>query len=326
MMASPIPSTDKSPPEDSNTLSPVHQEGVPTCMISQKGEDGFGHQLEGKLSCMAVAADLGIKYIHTPFKDIEHGEAGSSMNEYMGLDKVFPILASIPNATERPRQPLPWVGKCNDPSWLRDLASGKRQCAHDGVSVYTADNCWDYFYCDGNWPDQWYTVQTRVRTAFLNSAKAYSVDMENNGPTAKRVVIHIRQGDGKKIPHQYFHDVIDMLKEEFEINGENATFHIETDGYKNDFQSFEDKGVIVEDRTTSLKVAFRRMVTADVFVASTSGLSDSAALLSLGQVIWPGCENERRTLPNFRVQPCNNTLGRMIQGVSQNKSHKATMH
>jgi len=72
----------------------------------------------------------------------------------------------------------------------------------------------------------------------------------------------------------------------------NATFHIETDGEAEDFKKFVDKGVIIEDRTSSLKRAFRRMVTADVFVASQSAFSMSAALLSLGQVIWPECEKE----------------------------------
>lgn len=304
-------------------MGPVLQEGVPKCMISSRGSDGFGHQFHAKLSCMAVAETLGMKYIHTPFKNAEHGEAGSSFNDYLGLDKIFPVLKSITNVSEQIREPVPRMGDCEEstPSWFRDLANGRRQCAHDGKSVYTADNCWDFFYCHSvSWADQWYNkVQPRVREAFLESSKAYSVDMEKRGPNDKRVVLHIRRGDIPKqrtLQNEYYHNVIDMLKEEFEKDGNHVTFHMETDGYKKEFQSFTDKGVIVEDRTSSLKSAFRRMVTADVFVASRSSFSEAAAMLSSGQVIWPECnsalpakDSPRRAgmhlPPTWRVHPCN---------------------
>jgi len=290
------------------SMGPVHKEGVPKCMLSQHGIDGFGHQLFAKLSCMAVAEDLGMKYVHTGFDVMEHGEVGSSYNDYLGLDKVYPNVESIPNFVERARSPVAFVGHCDRPSYLKRLASGEQQCAHDGVSVYTGDNCWDYFFCEGQWSDHWYKLQPRVREAFLESSKAHSVDMEKRGPNDKRVVLHIRQGDAAKMRGlnvQYYHNVIDMLKKEFEEDGKNATFHIETDGKAEDFKKFVDKGVTIEDRTSSMKRAFRSMVTADVFVASKSSLSMSAALLSLGQVIWPECDEQVvNRPPTWRNQTC----------------------
>ena len=41
------------------------------CRITQRGWDGFGHQLDGKLTCIAAAAALSIEYVHVPFKRVK---------------------------------------------------------------------------------------------------------------------------------------------------------------------------------------------------------------------------------------------------------------
>jgi len=133
-------------PEYWKSMGRVHKKDVPKCMLSQHGTDGFGHQLFAKISCMAVAEDLGMKYVHTPFDMMEHNESGSSYNDYMGMDKVYPNLESIPNAVEITRAPTPFIGDCESSSFFKRLARGQQQCAHDGVSVYTGDNCWDHFF------------------------------------------------------------------------------------------------------------------------------------------------------------------------------------
>jgi len=277
---------------------------TPRCMISATGTDGFGHQLESKLSCMAVAEDIGLDYIHVPFGSMEHGQNGSSLNEYLGLSTLH---ASWQPRFLREMRQVAWVGKCHGKSWLRDVANGKT-CKRDGRTVYIGDNCWDYFYCNGAWPDQWLKVQPRVQQAFLDASKAYSVDDEGKNSTTTHVVLHVRRGDGIQLPLDYFERVINILARELQTDGTYAIFRVQTDGNKQDFKRFEERGVIVDDAaSTSLETSVRRMVTADVFVASMSSLSLSAALINTGNVIYPGCASAkigRRPLPSWRIQPC----------------------
>jgi hypothetical protein len=113
---------------------------TPRCMISATGADGFGHQFESKLSCMAVAEDIGLDYIHIRFVSMEHSQNGSSFDDYLGLSTLH---ASWQLHFLREMRQVAWVGKCKRKSWLRDVANGKT-CKHDGRTVYMGDNCWDF--------------------------------------------------------------------------------------------------------------------------------------------------------------------------------------
>ena len=64
------------------------------CLLSQSGKDGIGHQLEGKLSCMAMASFLGMEYVHKPFFTMQHVGNPGKMAAF--FRRVFWIWDSIP--------------------------------------------------------------------------------------------------------------------------------------------------------------------------------------------------------------------------------------
>ena len=49
------------------------------CRIGQQSFDGFGHQMESKLTCIAAALALGLEFVHLPFVGKAHGEMVTAM-------------------------------------------------------------------------------------------------------------------------------------------------------------------------------------------------------------------------------------------------------
>jgi len=73
----------------SATSSQHHIYGQPRCMISSQGGDGMGHQLESKLSCIAVARFLGMEYIHNPLLGNAHGLNSTKMEDFLNLGMPY---------------------------------------------------------------------------------------------------------------------------------------------------------------------------------------------------------------------------------------------
>ena len=77
-------------------LSPQRQEDS-KCLLSQSGTDGLGHQLEGKLSCMAMASFLGMVYVHKPFFTMSASALWKSRQKWQRFfEDFFWIWDSIP--------------------------------------------------------------------------------------------------------------------------------------------------------------------------------------------------------------------------------------
>ena len=60
------------------------------CQLSSASSDGFGHQFDAKLSCIAVAQRIGMKYVHVPFRGNAHGESSlAPLEALVGLNQSF---------------------------------------------------------------------------------------------------------------------------------------------------------------------------------------------------------------------------------------------
>ena len=190
----------------STTVSGVSLQGeVPRCLITQSGRDGVGHQLEGKLSCIAMAPLLGMQYVHKPFWHVAHVPNGDQkaafFEEFFGLSSLSPLL----NKTSMVERHQPWPGtlQCNKDGWMRQVELGKVQCAKDSLkerkSVTSVDNCWNRMYCHGYMEaGGWYKLVPSIQAAYFSHPKpdpAWSSGLPHNnwGP---KVAVHIRQGDG----------------------------------------------------------------------------------------------------------------------------------
>jgi len=129
-------------------LSPQRQEDS-KCLLSQSGEDGIGHQLEGKLSCMAMASFLGMEYVHKPFFTMQHvgnpGEMAAFFEEFFGLGTQF---RSMKAPMREQYIDVPQAGHCWENGWLRLVELGERKCEGPN-EVIAPDDCWDRMYCHG---------------------------------------------------------------------------------------------------------------------------------------------------------------------------------
>ena len=112
---------DKPALEETESAKPPRRQ----CLISARGSDGIGHQLEAKISCIATAAalaDLGVQYVHFPLANAEHGVKS---HELAVIEDIFNLtrFGSLDPATLQvaKREPLPWVGHCDERSWFDDI-------------------------------------------------------------------------------------------------------------------------------------------------------------------------------------------------------------
>jgi hypothetical protein len=59
------------------------------CLLSCSGRDGIGHQIEAKLSCIAVAIQLGFEYINFPIVQTEHNTNANHLDTFFNLGYCF---------------------------------------------------------------------------------------------------------------------------------------------------------------------------------------------------------------------------------------------
>ena len=114
----------------------VFAAGLKECAITSYGKDGFGHQVEGKLSCI-IASELHprLEYVHIPFENFEHTpDLVDSANFFVNLgygsasEKDFNFTREIKSQS----------------SWIRKAAYEKFDCKSN--VLYAVDNCWDLTY------------------------------------------------------------------------------------------------------------------------------------------------------------------------------------
>ena len=188
--------------------------------VGQYGRDGIGHQMEGKLSCWATALALNWTYVHQPVDHLEHGEDPQNMESLFGLsDSISKLLQnnndndSADNAAviynhsymqSKPRNPLPFLGHCNEESWFdQKLRQNISECTTNNsiIEVYTADNCWDFFWCHlEKIPSVWHdTIVPTLRQTILEGIQHKS-DMSPSFSSFRsagilKVAMHMRMGD-----------------------------------------------------------------------------------------------------------------------------------
>ena len=63
--------------------------------------------MEAALTCLAVAHDQGLQYVHTPFLTLQHSVSPARANEFLGLDGLSHCWPRVDPAAAAPR-----CGKC----------------------------------------------------------------------------------------------------------------------------------------------------------------------------------------------------------------------
>jgi len=295
--------------------------------ISCYGKDGIGHQMEAKLSCLAVAAMLNWTYVHRPVEKLEHNQSPPKMEALFGMSDSIPALAArqlhaLPyNRTtmrNKARNPLPWVGHCNEESWF----DRQQQIQRDGtntndnnycpkeddgkIGVYSNDNCWDFFWCHvDQLPAVWKTdMVPTLRSAVLQSLAVSSIPRNRE---ILRVALHMRMGDsGSRSANvnwcqHVLQQLIRATQQQPAIKSLELTIHsdashktIQQSLFLDSFHFLHLSIFGVDDAEGTIERVVSDMVTADILVTSDSSLSHAAALLRHGVVLHPDTDDRSR--------------------------------
>jgi hypothetical protein len=269
------------------------------CLISSKGSDGIGHQLESKISCIATAAALehDLEYVHSPMASAEHGTNGTSFETFIGIQQSLPNVKVLDEQQFQiqQREPLPWVGKCREPSWFQPEIR-QAQCQNaSATTVFVADNCWDYFYCALKRDEN---VTVPMEHAFVRLRAGYmGIRRESNAVTTSSIteqatriltlVVHIRRTDSgrRKLSSSYYSHLIRQLVDASPNGDMQLSVIVHTDQAKSSKRKLlpelgDSYNVTIRDKTSvSMQTVFDDMVQADIFVTSRSSLSNAAALM-----------------------------------------------
>ena len=84
--------------ESFHAITHYRRENLNECLVSTRSKDGFGHQLEGKLSCLMVSyIHPRFTYIYLPFETMEHSAPGfvSEAESFLNLSLMLPTPASL---------------------------------------------------------------------------------------------------------------------------------------------------------------------------------------------------------------------------------------
>ena len=165
----------------------LQRESYKECLVTAVGKDGFGHQLEGKMSC--IIADLlhpRISYIHIPFHRMEHVK--NSVDFELKAEKFANLAWGSHNITD-----LDFDYRTitmTNPTWIHGVVLKKNGCKVD--VLYVLDNCWDTIYRSP-------LVRHIDRGRHSLREKYFSSPKPETGfnTSRKNVVVHIRRGDAE---------------------------------------------------------------------------------------------------------------------------------
>ena len=198
-----------------------------TCMFTQVGHDGLGHQIEGKLSCIATSLHIPqLKYVHTPFRKVQHAGPGANTSELaIAYERLFE-LGRCAEARD-PRFPAETIKNIHirfkkTEGWHERIRTGEEKC-NPGI-VYEMDNCWDWIY-------------RQKRVGFFIDAMPYwqsTFHSEKNAsvlnsPNRTNIAVHYRAGDRSGlVPMKYFTNAIQELRKEYRNTSKPAKIVVHT--------------------------------------------------------------------------------------------------
>jgi len=247
---------------------------VNNCFITCSGKtDGAGAQIQAVLSTILFAHELGIKYVHTPFKTIAHNTENDKFYEakweslmnlgfgelsisQMKLDKLDIIHVDHPREVRKTENTLYVIPNC-----------------HKFVDIY---------------PDLYLKLLPKFRHKYAKST--YKPDLYFD-PSKINVAIHIRRGDAtqarpEKYTSNYFvSTIIRECSSALSDLGVGLAFHIYSEGNKEEFLDIAHSGIDFH-LNENIFTTFHHMVSADVLVMAKSSFSYSAALFSKGIIIY----------------------------------------
>lgn len=238
---------------------------------------GIGSQVQSYFSTMLFASAVGIKYIHTPFKEVYHNPGQTDWE--IRWEEFFGLGENETSINEIDQSNLEIIH-------LKQLTGFKKKAN----TLYIVPYC--HAYTD-LFPEEYLRFLARFRR------KYYSVPKKSfepcNEPSKVSIAIHIRRGDVSKTNKESFrytenNYILSSLKLIIDcISSLNllVSVNLYSEGEIDDFLEFKESEYNINYFLNNCTfTTFHQMVSADVLLMSKSSFAYSAALLSQGVVVY----------------------------------------
>ncbi|UCE36779.1 MAG: hypothetical protein JSW00_14875 [Thermoplasmata archaeon] len=257
---------------------------VNNCFITCSGKtSGAGAQIQAVLSTMLFADELGIKYVHTPFKKISYpfyfqkiGHNIENEKSYESRWESFTNLGWNELAIDRLESSELNVVKVFHPRQVKKI---KR-------TLYIIHGC--HKFADRN-PDLYLELLPKFHQKYAESTEKPDLYFDLS---RINVAIHLRRGDVTKDSHpkrytsnRFVLGIVKEVSDALSDLGQKPIFHIYSQGYKRDFSEIDQNGIDFH-LNECVFTTFHHMVSADVLVMAKSSFSYSAALFSKGVILY----------------------------------------
>ena len=246
--------------------------------VSQKGSDGFGHQLHGVISLIGC---------HDLIYNIDFNELINNFNhshKYQHLNKkdmilcnkfMFKFIARIIKLNN-------FTIKDNNKNCIyKDNAFGNKKCMNNFYKYYNYDNFKDLY----------------VHSNYINKKKYNKI-----------IALHARFGDSGKRSSNY--NILNKLIINLNNIYINSFFIIHTDGNINKF-IYKSNNIIYKNKNTNILQCFFDLINSDILIYSYSSLSTSAILLGNHELIIEGpsiSSNQHILKPKIKKENYNNYI------------------
>ncbi len=249
---------------------------IESCYITcARRSDGGGAQAHAIMSTMAFANMAGLRYVHTPFQEIEHNN-NSDDNWANQWEDFFNL-----GEGEIPFKELD-LSKINVIELKRS-----RHLKFRNNTLYIVTNCHDV--CDSA-PNAYESIKGKLLQKY-NHSNARKPQL-NHSAGSLNIALHIRRGDvsanenAKR--HTDNHTILNRLNyilKDLQTEKQNVSIHVYSQGDTSDFLEFQEIGAKLH-LNEDIFSTFHDLRSADVLIMSKSSLSYCAALLSTGRIIY----------------------------------------
>jgi len=256
---------------------------VDDCFITCSGKtDGAGAQIQAVLSTMLFADELGIKYVHTAFKNISYPfhfkQTGRNIDNDKSFEGKWESFANLGfnelavGQMKLDKLDIVQVGHPREVKKIKD-------------TFYVICDC--HKFADRN-PDLYLELLPKFRQKYAESTEKPDLYFDLS---RINVAIHIRRGEiSKEDSSRYTSNslvlsVIRNISSALSDLKEEPVFHIFSQGDIEEFLDVQLPGIIFHLKECPF-TAFHHMVSADVLVMAKSSFSYSAALFSKGIIMY----------------------------------------
>ncbi len=244
------------------------------CFVTCSGKiDGAGAQIQAILSTMLFANELGVKYVHTPFKKLAHNVDNDKSFESKW--ESFVNLGFDELAFDQIKSNKLDVIQVLHPREIKKIEN----------TLFIIPGC--HKFADRN-PNLYLKLLTKIRYKYAESTRKPDLYFD---PAKTNVAIHIRRGDitgehSKRYTNNSFvSNIIRGISSALNDLVTEPVFHIYSQGDEKEFLDFAHNEIVFHLNESSF-TTFHHMVSADVLVMAKSSFSYSAALFSKGIVIY----------------------------------------